>query len=114
MRISDWSSDVCSSDLRVAAGRSPGHAGEHRRRRVRPRSVDDRLRRPGRFGADLPAHGWRLTLDVNVDPKGRVHVDQCPQEIGSTSWRARVGQYVYIPVVAGPLKKTRIRHITTK
>src|SRR3546814_4358277 len=27
MRISDWSSDVCSSDLRAAAQRAAGHSG---------------------------------------------------------------------------------------
>src|SRR3546814_6132112 len=63
MRISDWSSDVCSSDLaggaaprpagarRLAGGplrRQPHHAQPRRARRARPRAV--RLRASGGLG----------------------------------------------------------------
>src|SRR3546814_2659599 len=35
MRISDWSSDVCSSDLRLPERKGPAGAGMARRRRTR-------------------------------------------------------------------------------
>src|SRR3546814_3344706 len=47
MRISDWSSDVCSSDLYLSAGRVPVH------RLHRDVSQDQRICRiAGRIGAD--------------------------------------------------------------
>src|SRR3546814_6181079 len=48
MRISDWSSDVCSSDLRTVAAEDPCRASHHRcRRRYRLRARHHReARRP--------------------------------------------------------------------
>src|SRR3546814_10127324 len=47
MRISDWSSDVCSSDLqRRGAPPHQGRRGAHQRRRHRRRATDRRARRP--------------------------------------------------------------------
>src|SRR3546814_11337343 len=49
MRISDWSSDVCSSDLARATGRLPG-AWPCRRSRFRLHGV---AQQPDTFGGDL-------------------------------------------------------------
>src|SRR3546814_19337465 len=55
MRISDWSSDVCSSDLPAARRGPPGSASAHR---SPDPAADDRLRRPGdRSGRTIPADG---------------------------------------------------------
>src|SRR3546814_6518220 len=39
MRISDWSSDVCSSDLPAAAAGQPPRPGDHRRREEVRRTI---------------------------------------------------------------------------
>src|SRR3546814_1744313 len=71
MRISDWSSDVCSSDLRVLAARRERPCG-----RVRP---------------TWKARGWLdvrgCTSSLRVDCSIRC-------EIGRASCRERVCQYV--------------------
>src|SRR3546814_3910852 len=80
VRISDWSSDVYSSDLRGL-------------RRVAARRRDRRLR-PGRTvgGADL--HPLRLELRRPREGSAR-RLDHrpLPEEIGRASGRARVGPY---------------------
>src|SRR3546814_13091664 len=86
MRISDWSSDVCSSDLSASSGRTSG--------------------RNTAASAMLKAV-WALTTRrapslPNTDS----------QQIGRASCRERVCQYVSISVVAVSLKKTLIRQIT--
>src|SRR3546814_4259069 len=83
MRISDWSSDVCSSDL----GAPPDRRGHRRRARCRPATrrgsgAADRLRSGGAMMATAPMTRWwwirhapvigqdgRLygTLDVDCD-----------------------------------------------
>src|SRR3546814_18373121 len=96
MRISDWSSDVCSSDL-LAIPRL------ERARHVRLRTVaqdqgeaGDRVERPQdeRQADDLPQFLCRAFLRRL---RGRV-------EIGRASCRERVCQYVSITVVAVSLK----------
>src|SRR3546814_10532327 len=62
MRISDWSSDVCSSDLRageVTEGRTIGAAAD----------IEDVAREPGRHVADLPFHdrGAAPAADLPAD-----------------------------------------------
>src|SRR3546814_11337185 len=105
MRISDWSSDVCSSDLRPVA-RPAGQRVRHaempgRRRRVllgQSCEAADVLARDGRLrGARQGLHGT---------PPGRARA----AEIGRASFRERVCQYVYISVVAVQLKKKK--HLT--
>src|SRR3546814_20101132 len=78
MRISDWSSDVCSSDLR---------------------ELD-----PSEHVSLAHAHGARRFDDVASDLADAgvgVHEDrrEGEQEIGRASGRERVGQYVEILVV---------------
>src|SRR3546814_17516929 len=84
MRISDWSSDVCSSDLRVALVR-------HRRRALLSRSE---------IFLRLQHLGALEVADLDREPLDRRGDD----EIGRASGRARVCQYVYISVVAVSLK----------
>src|SRR3546814_19836227 len=83
MRISDWSSDVCSSDLR---GCLPVRE---------PRGLDDAARE-----LDL---GDRLRGEFVLS--GATELRGGVREIGRASCRERVCQYVSIPVVAVTLKK---------
>src|SRR3546814_3716090 len=81
MRISDWSSDVCSSDLGSRPGwRQPPAA------RGRPcRPAEDAAFQYGKDGADRDARrAWG----------GRRYCDRRAQEIGRASCRGRVSQYV--------------------
>src|SRR3546814_11486298 len=87
MRISDWSSDVCSSDLPLRGkGQrpeqlrlvSPGHEDEGQPARQSRR----RIAAGHREGAD------RALLSTAGPPADRGHW------IGSASWRERVSQYV--------------------
>src|SRR3546814_17054009 len=76
MRISDWSSDVCSSDLHCAASS---------RTRFCP-------------------HG-HSRLSIMEGPVAQVEDNDGSLEIGRASCRERVCQYVEISVVAVSLKK---------
>src|SRR3546814_3106212 len=88
MRISDWSSDVCSSDLRLV---------EHDHRRLhheRPRHLEQLALPAGERARELVAHvvhleatqqGVRPLLDGSL---------LRPPEIGRASCRERVCQYV--------------------
>src|SRR3546814_19270455 len=91
MRISDWSSDVCSSDLHHPAGIKQDCA------------VAERLDRGGVVGDDQQGGPGlsELTdpLETLVDEIG------VPHQIGRASWRARVCQYVSLSVVAGSLEQ---------
>src|SRR3546814_19248055 len=93
MRISDWSSDVCSSDLAL-----PHHGCDHghAQRQARLGRAGDRLRLAAlfRFHAGKSAGG--------VDEGDH---RQAELEIGRASCRERVCQYVKISVVAVSLKK---------
>src|SRR3546814_12520787 len=86
MRISDWSSDVCSSDLR----------------RLRRRLA---ALRPGRLagGDDRLSHHPRLLRRLHDPAVAGLHARHLPEgaagagdEIGRASCRERVCQYVYI------------------
>src|SRR3546814_11515414 len=116
MRISDWSSDVCSSDLRIFE-----LVGN-----VRDILCEDRLadednltartsalelivkRRPefAHFRLDLGRwrRGSRLGLDIFADHGG---------ELGIASCRERVCPYVEISVFARSLKKIDILYLIT-
>src|SRR3546814_12435015 len=109
MRISDWSSDVCSSDLDDRAPAAGATA----------RTGDDAGGR-GLGGRDLPGIGLPLRAGEDRDSAGRPagvvpHPPGLPDadrpgpdrgpEIGRASCRGRVGQYVSISVVAVSLKK---------
>src|SRR3546814_11168964 len=116
MRISDWSSDVCSSDLEH---HQVGEAPERQRAMdpVRVAGGSDRsdrhplevgLHRRGPAGAVVAlvglvvagATGPGVVGDLVVVDGGDERV-----EIGRASCRERVCKYVSISVAAGPLKK---------
>src|SRR3546814_3454899 len=90
MRISDWSSDVCASDLRA---------------RVRPRPRNERDRRSDRRDRAPPSTGETLLAPPGARhgpallvPAPRLvaahHRADVLAEIGRASCRERVGQYV--------------------
>src|SRR3546814_14270815 len=102
MRISDWSSDVCSSDLTV---------------RGTDRSVQDggsASRLAAASGSPATHAAWppRQARNPCLDPVGRSWLPDLLRAgpaaqgpIGRASCRERVCQYVYISVVAVSLKK---------
>src|SRR3546814_15882940 len=93
MRISDWSSDVCSSDLHpLALLLVP-------RFRVESRWVAPQHSRQGEFPRLYGRKGRRAAADPLRS------VAEAGVEIGRASCRERVCQYVSISVVAGALKK---------
>src|SRR3546814_15327893 len=113
MRISDWSSDVCSSDLTASLkGRFFASTSAHSSRAVtsagvlRPRSMNEK-------GLTLD-HGQDRRLPVSSQERGSCQSDNSPSTIGSASCRARVCQYVSISVGAVTLKKKTQSHTNTQ
>src|SRR3546814_17867818 len=127
MRISDWSSDVCSSDLEekskaqrelVPASfvEGPGGAQQRLQQRLPERQAAEQHRRED----ELDDRRLHLDEGVVVQPQGQAAEDADDgrgdqrhgrnaalkdQEIGKASCRERVCQYVSISVVAVSLKK---------
>src|SRR3546814_12410406 len=103
MRISDWSSDVCSSDLVVECDAEGGEVG------LVPglHAADEVLgRKAGLFRGQ---HDRRAMGVVGAD---EVHgaagqAARAHQKTGRASWRGRGGQYVEISGVADKLKKKK-------
>src|SRR3546814_14976297 len=114
MRMSDWSSDVCSSDLLVPSvvllnppfSRSQGRARDRHAALRHLRSALLRLAPGGRCAVILPDRietedaDW---LHATAGAHARLHLDLPPdayakhgtgQEIGRASCRERVCQYV--------------------
>src|SRR3546814_5195909 len=92
MRISDWSSDVCSSDL---PARRFGFA-------QRRQQLTRLAQRADLFGAHAPCHPLGRAEQIRQYRHGGF----LAVEIGSASCRERVCPYVSISVVAVSLKKT--------
>src|SRR3546814_9122773 len=109
MRISDWSSDVCSSDL--CRRRLAGEAGLVGLARLAEAGtqIDDTGQQPlairvdGLFEALLRQRGAEAAdqtvadADVRgaIEAAGRVeHARAAGQQIGRAEWRERGGQYV--------------------
>src|SRR3546814_9155016 len=82
MRISDWSSDVCSSDLIGAAPPEP--VEQHRRRE------DQR----GRIGDALPRDVGRRAVLCLRDADIVAGVDRTAEAEAAAEFRCLVGQYV--------------------
>src|SRR3546814_12850689 len=104
MRISDWSSDVCSSDLDAfrpveAQWALWNHTPD-------PNYVAD----PRKGGPHTRGAAVDLTLLRDGAPLDMGTAFDCLHQIGSASCRERVCQYVSISVVAGSLKK-KIKNI---
>src|SRR3546814_19780684 len=115
LRISDWSSDVCSSDLcnRTAARKSVCRPGSNARR------IEAVTRRPagprpcniithiGHNGEDAMK---RTTRHLLLATLSSLSLAASP-EIGRASCRERVCQDVEIPVVRGTLTKKKTQTI---
>src|SRR3546814_14123025 len=114
MRISDWSSDVCSSDLiDTEVERLQWAAVVGGISLVLSLLIAWRLgyliRRPL---LDISAAANRLrNLDFDTPPLGRPRLRQ---QLGRASCRERVGQYGEISVVAGLLNKKKYNTIETR
>src|SRR3546814_16867077 len=114
MRISDWSSDVCSSDLAGAAGGDPAPAvgpGAHAQRLRQPRSGRPadrpRDRAPAADGLGLLQQGDRQLAGRGSGPDQEPRVEHTVQarHIGRASRRERVCQSVSLAVSAVALTK---------
>src|SRR3546814_1528452 len=92
MRISDWSSDVCSSDLRLTFALV---------QTVRHR---DYFLPDGEAQDEPDAHAAPPSVQRTAI-SGALLLASLVAEIGRASCRERVCKYVYISVVAGSLKK---------
>src|SRR3546814_13747426 len=97
MRISDWSSDVCSSDLPALRLRHRGGAAAALRAAAPGAGVDG-------AAADARAGGAAVGVALRFAEGGRAGQRR---QIGRASCRERVCPYVLISVVAGSLKKQR-------
>src|SRR3546814_17795900 len=108
MRISDWSSDVCSSDLAGQDQRGEEEQADHDACR---RLVDDR--REGHEGQTGPACGDLVdgdTLGLGHEAERREDPNAAEQpeaQIGRASCRESVGQYVWISGDAVALTKKK-------
>src|SRR3546814_18593058 len=101
MRISDWSSDVCSSDLVATAGPAERHPDAAHRRQ-----------HGGGAGTDRPGGGEearRLQRRGQYDRRGGVSAGTASDQIGRETSRESVCQYVWISVVAVTLKKKNLK-----
>src|SRR3546814_13145532 len=115
MRISDWSSDVCSSDLaRALAARK--EVGQHRNRGGRQRRFADADADTARH--HLPIGPGERAQSGHETPRGNAPGDQALArtvvEVGRTSCRGRGGQYVEILVVAVSIKKKKYKNTHKK
>src|SRR3546814_18307475 len=100
MRISDWSSDVCSSDLPRNGVLHHGAAGRRDTQGLRSSQIHIRKR--------LAARHVLAAEDALAKTIGQAHLGQLQfHQIGSASCRERVCQYVKISVVAVSLKKQK-------
>src|SRR3546814_16033572 len=99
MRISDWSSDVCSSDLFTQrAGARHVHAMVIARRQVDGGEVAAHERfGAGRVAAEQAGQAVRMALGL----------EDAAVQIGRASCRDRVCPYVSVSVVAVPFKKKK-------
>src|SRR3546814_17567099 len=104
MRISDWSSDVCSSDLpfakQMVEGRQP--------RAISPSVSASRchLPMPAAQGGSCYPTRVQVTVRQNTDTKPFI-VNLLPFKLGRASCRERVCQTVYISMFALTLKKKK-------
>src|SRR3546814_16369638 len=106
MRISDWSSDVCSSDLRPALARAGiGDPG------ASPGMEICRMDMKGESRIEAPRDRvWTALNDPEVlkaSIPGCEELERTDDEIGSAACRERVCKYGEISVVAVAIKKKK-------
>src|SRR3546814_18672014 len=113
MRISDWSSDVCSSDLPASARTMPAPPTMHRMEDI-DRVRDYLTGLQDRICAAIEAVDGQATFAEDSwtrEPDGACADGNKPAsggrrtQTGSASCRESVGPYVKIPWFALPLKK---------
>src|SRR3546814_18590239 len=106
MRISDWSSDVCSSDLRRCSRTTRAPTGSAS---VHSHSVRASRWKPLAWWCGMPPPrsipGLTGSRRSHSDESARARRRADRAEIGRASCRERVCQYVEISVVAVSLKK---------
>src|SRR3546814_10991292 len=119
MRISDWSSDVCSSDLdldRQILGAEQEIAAHRGAVRIAIGIAHRRGDARRQFIGEIDAARPEILVQVRKGNARRTAaagpvVDELVAdgvaEIGRASWWDRVCQYVYISEVAGALKKNK-------
>src|SRR3546814_12267171 len=103
MRISDWSSDVCSSDL--SSARTFRRCGDDPRRDSRWGRSAGRLRVSARRSAGQPRPGIAPHGTGQAHPRAIAARQARKLEIGSAPGRERVCQDVWISEDAVSLKK---------
>src|SRR3546814_17940001 len=113
MRISDWSSDVCSSDLQDPSGiggdNGAGGRAEGVRRKPRAGGARQVSRAEGCPPGAAP-YPHRSAADQQGPRRaGSLRRDR---EIGRASGRERVRQYVRVQLGGDTLKKKEIKHNT--
>src|SRR3546814_11420832 len=110
MRISDWSSDVCSSDLadRFISARFRWIATASRATWAPGRAWFAAANGAARKKTTAPRTAEATTGSARTRLSGRCFLPR--REIGRASCRERVCQSVLISVVAGTLKKKNLTH----
>src|SRR3546814_17900648 len=104
MRISDWSSDVCSSDLRLLRRAGPERTADGRRgHAARPGRDRGKVLRAAGAPPACPAVAGGGGGQWRGGGGGRQ--PGVRGQIGRAAWRERVCQYVWIGVVVVALKK---------
>src|SRR3546814_19183143 len=99
MRISDWSSDVCSSDLYGFRDYRGGGRSSARETAMRVAA--------GTIARKYLGERLGIKLYGGVEQIGPIRAERFDWEIGRASCRERVCQYVSISVVAVSLKKKK-------
>src|SRR3546814_16343098 len=106
MRISDWSSDVCSSDLKERLAANPDAYEPDVLAKIKWR-----ISITGKSLETLVPRGVRIAFGTGagVSKHGRTgdEFDLMVQQLGRASCRARVCQYVWLSVVAVSLKRKK-------
>src|SRR3546814_12046282 len=106
MRISDWSSDVCSSDLYYGTALSEGVREIGWTGELLDEHYDEFVFR-GTLDKSLPIEKVLYIPVVQECASGTERWIEIPAEIGRASCRERVCQSVAMSVVAVSLKKKR-------
>src|SRR3546814_18842374 len=112
MRISDWSSDVCSSDLGLPARALRLLADADACRSLgkdRRTALWEKRRTPS---DELPLFAAAKARELGEEPDGMLHdmaLSEHVEEIGSASDGERVGTNVKISVVGGELNKKTVQ-----
>src|SRR3546814_13870918 len=112
MRISDWSSDVCSADLALSKGRcnpfSRNRDGTIVGEGAALFLMDRDEAEIALYGVGAASEAYSMTAP---EPEG-TGVEQA--EIGRAACRARVWQYVSFSVGCGPLKQKTTIMVTVQ